>query len=276
MAQDKGSSKRQQPLDIKRLLLIPGGILLLLLVVALFGGFCRGAQGLVGPAGPAGETGPAGVEGPVGPQGDVTAVAGNPGDTGPIGETGATGAAGPQGELGGMGESGETGPEGLQGIQGEPGPQGEVGEQGPPGLTGPQGPLTYIKPPPGLEDYPIVSTQLFFVAGGFLMTDAAVAGTEPPTSMSRKVMDLRLSQAIRVQWAHSLADTLVKVRVQYYSGGWKPLMLDGGGSVGAYQPQTSAWGAVPKFLPSATVIRVLVMGNGEWDPKVQFVNIETK
>jgi len=125
--------------------------------------------------------------------------------------------------------------------------------------------------------YPVVPFQLFMVPDGMLIENAAVTGTEPPGAVGRRVMDLKDVQAIRVQFAHNLADTLVRVRLEYLAtSGWLPLIPDSGDLVAAWEPQASLWYAPPKFLPDRVTVRALILGDGAIDPRILFITVETK
>ena len=135
-------------------LLVEGflGLMLFLLVVAVFTNSCngppgmQGIQGVVGPAGPAGETGATtGVPG----------IAGNPGDAGlrgPVGPAGVQGIAGP------------VGPAGADtGIVGPAGPVGPIGP------AGPAGELGFLNPSPQSLLLPNVNQILFFQTAGVVV-----------------------------------------------------------------------------------------------------------
>ncbi len=100
------------------------GLVLLLVIGALFGAAC---------------TGPAGPEGPTGPEG-------------PEGSPGPPGAPGQHGQEGLPGQHGDPGQHGAQGADGAPGPQGPPGPQG---STGPPG-SDALKSAVSFEIYPSV------------------------------------------------------------------------------------------------------------------------
>jgi hypothetical protein len=228
--------------------------LLLLLVIGMAAGMCRGPVGLVGPQG---------AVGPAGPQGDVTGVEGRPGGEGPVGAQGTIGAVGPPGPVGAEGPpSTDPGPEGPAGPAGEQGVQGEIGPTGPAGPAGPPGDLAYINAPPLGDQLVTVNHTLVFEVNGVPVT-TSTAGTELPNHISRRAVDIQGKQAVRVQWAQS-TDADIKLRMQFYQGvtdQWVDLVTPIGAAGVAYRNQTSDWYTVPQYHPAnQLIVRAVVVG----------------
>jgi len=114
---------------VSRMKLVVGGLLILIMSVAMA---CSGAEGPQGSAGAQGEAGSAGTSGPIGPQGN-------------------------------SGVGGVPGPQGARGVQGVGGPQGNRGPAGPPGAPGPAGPPGIPGAPSGSVDA-AVDTKIAGVA----------------------------------------------------------------------------------------------------------------
>ncbi|KKL85690.1 hypothetical protein LCGC14_1952170, partial [marine sediment metagenome] len=248
----------------KQFLYVEGAILvfLILIVVGMFTGKCQtisGPQGVPGPTGEQGAAGPAGAKG----EAIVTlGPAGNPGDTGAAGEQGERGSAGDAGAAGDQGVPGATGPAGVagaDGIMGEPGPQGEPGPTGIPGERGDQGligPMAYLNPPPASAAFPTIPIRLFHVPEGILLENANTLGTEPPNAIGRIVLDMQYASAIRMRFAHDLADTPIRIRTEYMTPtGWVRLIDDYGDKVGKWDPQASPWVAPPRWINSRAAVR---------------------
>jgi len=265
-------------------------ILLLVLIMGMAGGYCRGKAGDVGPVGPQGEAGPQGPVGDVttarGPQGDP----GSPGDKGERGGVGETGLEGPVGSAGSQGEPGVA--EGPPGPQGDPGPQGPAGVNGVDGTdgalgakgeTGPRGlpgDIGYVNPPPTALDKPNHPTTLLFVPSGVAVTDASEFGTEVPQLVTRRRVLLQERQAVRVQWAHSLDHANIKLGVEYFGpgGSWLRLIVPVGGDVPAYANQVGEWYAVPLYGVNQAdmMLRAVVYGNGELDPLITYITLDAR
>lgn len=224
-------------------------LLLLLLLISAFGGYCSGP---LGPPGPQGELGPPG------PQGEAVVTSGPPGppgDPGPAGEIGETGVAGPEGP---------TGPSGAQGAPGEMG---------------------LLNAPISALDQPNVNHILFFLTEGLLVEDPGNASlpsgaTEIPNRMSRRTLDLWGKQAISAQWAHNLKSSELKVEIQFYrkaSNFWATLINPFGAEVEPFSNQTSDWFAIPAYEASTDfVIRAVIHGNGEMDPRITYIELNAR
>lgn len=246
------------------------------IVLGMFAGYCKG------PAGPQGETGGEGPAGPQGPAGETTGVPGPPGppgDVGPAGEMGDPGPQGAAGEPGLPGEpgvKGEQGEQGLLGEQGEPGPQGPQGEAGPPGERGGVGEAVILNAPPAALAKPNINHLLFFNNEGVLVENAN--SLEVPNRASRRVIDLTGKQAIRAQFAHSIADTAIGLSIQYRrANDWYDLIPRFGDAVAAWANQTSGWYAVPAFENSYDfTIRAIIHGDGVLDPRVTYVELDAR
>ncbi len=272
-------------------------LFLLLLFLMVVNGSCTGPAGPQGVKGDPGDRGPGGEPGPQGVETVVTGPPGAPGDIGQDGiqgPRGATGAAGVDGLPGDAGEAGGTGPAGPSGesVAGEPGQDGENGSQGatgPVGLMGPPGPMglkgltgdtSFLNAAPASELQPSVPVTLFLVPGGVLVQDAAITGTEIPGGLGRRAFDFSSRQAVRVQWSHDLAE-LVLLRVQFWntrSNTWVKLIPDHGAADQAGANQVTAWWAIPRFIrsPSGVLVRTYVIGNGEWDPRITYIQIDMR
>ena len=243
--------------------------LLLLLVIGMAAGMCRGP---VGPLGPQGKVGPAG------PQGDVTGVEGRPGAEGPVGAQGTIGATGPQGPQGPEGPpSSDPGPEGPAGPAGEQGVQGEIGPTGLAGPKGPPGDLAYINAPPLADQLVTVNHTLVFEVNGVPVT-TSTAGTELPNHISRRAVDVQGKQAVRVQWAQS-TDADIKLRLQFLRGGttdqWVDLVTPTGSAGLAYRNQTSDWYSVPQYQANRLIVRAAVVGE-PIEIKVTYVELDLR
>ncbi|MCI0588154.1 MAG: collagen-like protein [Planctomycetes bacterium] len=194
----------------------------------------------MGPPGPKGDVGSVGAEGPQGPPG-------------PQGELGPVGPMGPQGLLG---------PEGPQGVPGPQGTQGEIGPQGVPGNDGPTG-------PPGP-----LQTFVPLVVGLNTFQNAGIAGVEDvENGGSRFVIDLTQAVNMVGQVVFSTIPAGSGVaRFEYSTDGgstWSTL-LDMGAGYTSDALKASPVTAVPAGAKvSACLLRLVVTGNGQIDPKCQ-------
>jgi len=253
--------------------------LLLMIAAGMFTGFCRGSDGAPGDTGP---PGPAGAPGGPGDMTTVRGPQGEPGPTGDKGERGPQGSPGIPGQPGAVSEvPGPPGPAGPPGLPGEPGPVGPLGEAGPPGPRGSVGELGYINPPPTALENPNRATTLLFSPEGVLVPDAAADGTTIGRHITQRRVILEERQAVRVQWAHSLANTPVRLGIDYWEvhqSHWRPLVLPDGAAVPAYSNQIGTWYAVPLYGVdhANTLIRAMVYGNGEWDPAITYIAIDVR
>lgn len=253
-------------------LVIIGGLIALL----IFTGYCAGPPGPPGPIGPAGIVGPTGAKGE---SGVVTGPAGPQGATGNVGPRGETGGQGPRGEAGPPGIPGAAGPQGLIGVPGVVGPQGIPGATGPQGPAGPRGPagdIAYLRPPPGLN-LPVVAYPIMFHPDGVEVVNPGPGGVELPNGIGQRIMDLTKIQAVRVQWAHNLAQQPITLQLDYYDVGhnlWIPLTEKAGTLAPAYQNQSSAWAATPRFLQTTVTVRAVVFGPGNLSPKITYITVD--
>jgi hypothetical protein len=251
-------------------LLVEGflGLMLFLLVVAVFTNSCngpagmQGIQGVVGPAGPAGETGATtGVPG----------IAGNPGDPGlrgPVGPAGVQGIAGP------------VGPAGADtGIVGPAGPVGPIGP------AGPAGELGFLNPSPSSLLLPNVNQILFFQTAGVVVENPGSTSLptgrpkEIPNRMSRRTIDLSDKGAIRLQWAHTLQSAAIKVQLEYQPAGsniWRVLVPFFGADLSPYANQTSSWYGIAAADKTEVFVRVMVEGDGVLDPAITYVEVDAR
>jgi hypothetical protein len=258
-------------------------LLLLAIVIGIFSGQCDGPAG---PQGPAGEIGTEGPGGPSGAKGAADVVTGPPGEQGAKGDPGARGEGakgdpGPAGPVGPPGEAGAIGPGGPPGA-GDPGPQGPAGEIGPTGPAGPRGELGYINPPPTALENPVASFTLLFRPDGIVVENARSDGSEFPNLIDRRRFSFEGRQALRVQYAHSLTGLDVVLSLEYFDppeGIWRTL-VPAFGHVGAapYEPQVSAWYAVPADLTKAVdiTLRTRVFGDGLLDPGFTWIALEAR
>ncbi len=231
------------------------------LVLFAIGGYCTGPQGAIGPQGLQGEIGR------LGPPGEATVTSGPPG---PPGDTGAMGPAGPAGETG---LPGPTGPAGdSTGVTGPAGPAG------PPGPQGPTGDVGFLIAAPASLQKPNVNHILFFESSGVLVENAT--NLEFPNRISRRNVEWFEKQSFRAQWAHNLNSATVKLSVEYYepsANKWLALMPPFGEAVEPYTPQASLWYAIPRFAASTNfLVRAVIHGDGELDPKVTFVELDAR
>lgn len=248
----------------------------LLILLTIFTGYCKGPPGSPGPAGPQGISGPPGVRGE---SGVVTGPAGPQGPVGNPGARGETGSQGPRGEPGPPGVPGIAGPQGLIGLPGGIGPQGIPGTTGPQGAIGPQGStgdIAYLRPPPGLA-LPIVAYPIMFHPEGLEVVNPDPTGLELPNGAGQRIMDLTKIQAVRVQWAHNLAQQPIAIQLEYIDqayGSWIPLTEKSGTLSPAYQNQSSAWAATPRFLQTTVTVRAVVFGPGNLSPKITYITVD--
>jgi len=248
----------------------------LVLLLSIFTGYCKG------PAGPLGPVGPAGPLGPIGPKGESGVVTGPPGPQGAVGNPGARGETGLRGDPGPVGAEGSVGPVGPSGSPGLPGPQGLPGPVGAPGVVGPIGPsgprgdLAYLRPPPGLVA-PLIAYPIVFYPSGIEVQELGPTGIELPNSLGRRIMDLTRIQAVRVQWAHNLANQPITLQLQYHDqqfNVWLPLTGVSGTLVPAFQTQASEWVATPRFLATAVTVRAMVFGPIGVTPKITYITMD--
>lgn len=233
------------------------GLLFGMILIGMVFGACKGPQGIPGIDGPAGETGPAG---PVGETTKVGGPPGNPGDIGPKGETGIQGPVGP------VGPKGDT--TGVPGLEGPPGP---VGPAGPPGD------FLVLGAPPNADISPAINHLLFFKTEGVLVTNPGVAlAHEIPGS--RRSLDLRGKQQIRIQFAHDQQSSTIKVYLEFLRGTdtWVGMVGLTGSEVTPWDNQISQWVGIPKFDGPEFVLRALVRGDGELDPRFRYVEVDAR
>jgi len=256
-------------------------LLLLCIVVGMFTGVCRGS------AGAPGEAGAQGVPGPQGSPGDIATVRGpqgDPGTTGPAGAKGPSGDVGPSGPPGAAGPAGELGPEGPPGQRGDPGPMGEPGATGVAGAAGAQGArgdIGYLSPAPTALENPALTYTLLFRPEGLTVPNAAPSGSEFPNLVDRRQVTLRDRQAVRVQYAHSLAGGGVRLAVEFFdtsTGTWRTLIPAYGQDYGPFEPHVSAWHAVPLHVTQAAdvTLRSRIFGDGTLDPAFTFISLDAK
>ena len=259
-------------------------LLLLCIVVGMFTGVCRGS------AGAPGEAGAQGVPGPQGSPGDIATVRGpqgDPGTTGPAGAKGPAGAGGPSGPPGVAGPAGELGPEGPPGQRGDPGPMGEPGAPGATGVAGAagaqgaRGDIGYLSPAPTALENPALTYTLLFRPEGLTVPNAAPSGSEFPNLVDRRQVTLRDRQAVRVQYAHSLAGGSVRLAVEFFdtsTGTWRTLIPAYGQDYGPFEPHVSAWHAVPLHVTQAAdvTLRSRIFGDGTLDPALTFISLDAK
>lgn len=252
-----------------------GVVFLVILTVGMFTGACNGPEGLQGFPGIPGEVGP------VGPPGDLTVTSGPPGatgDTGAVGDAGAAGATGP---------AGPQGPEGAQGPIGDisilEGPEGPPGPEGPRGFQGPNGEDTFVNGSPTALANPNVNHILFFEPTGVLVENAGNSTTtngpsEIPNRASQRTVDFYERQIVRAQFAHNLQSESIKLQVQFWrsTGVWATLIDAFGSDTVAFSNQTSEWFAIPRFEGNDFLVRVIVHGNGELDPRITYVELDVR
>ena len=266
---------RQRIIDKRISWGLQGAILafLALLSILVIGGACSG------PAGPPGPQGVIGEAGPTGPQGEQVLTSGPPG---PPGDTGASGADGDTGASGADGAAGAPGPAGVDGAAGAPGIPGPAG---PLGLTGPQGEMTSLNAPVSSINKANVNHILFFMPEGLLITDPGNpslegGATQIPDGVAHRTLDLFGKQAIRAQFAHSLQSPAIRLQIQFFraeANSWLTLIETFGSDVAPFTNQTSAWAAVPAFEASTDfLIRVIVHGDGELDPRLTYVELDAR
>ena len=247
------------------------GLMLFLLVVAIFTNSCNGPPGMQG------LQGMPGVVGPAGPPGDTTAIggiAGNPGDPG------LTGPAGPQGIQGVQGVAGPAGADGLDtGIVGPAGPIGPIGP------AGPAGELGFLNPSPSSLLLPNVNQILFFQTAGVVVENPSSTSLptglpkEIPNRMSRRTIDLTDKGAIRLQWAHTIQSAAIKVQLEYQPAGsniWRVLVPFFGADLTPYANQTSSWYGIAGVNKTEVFVRVMVEGDGVLDPAITYVEVDAR
>jgi|24BtaG_2_1085350.scaffolds.fasta_scaffold00752_5 hypothetical protein len=226
----------------------------LILALAAFGGYCSGGPG---PQGPQGEVGPQG------PAGEATVTSGPPG---PPGDVGPEGPAGPQGPIGSQGPQGET-----TGIPGEQGPIGPPGPQGPPGD------IAILGAAPSSLTSPNINHLLFFETEGILVENPpAEAPLEIPGT--RRSLDLSGKQSVRVQFAHDQNNSDIKIMLQFLRGtsSWVTMVSPVGSTVNPWDNQASQWAAIPRYEGPQFVVRAVVFGNGELDPRFRYVEVNAR
>ncbi len=234
-------------------------LLFVMMIIMMFMGACRGPQGITGIDGPPGEVGP---EGPIGETATTSGPPGPPGDTGAVGPAG----SGPAGEVGPIGPAGDS-----TGVEGPVGPVGPIGPAGPPGEA------LVLSAPPSSESSPNVNHLLFFKTEGVLVENPEISGIFEITG-SRRSLDLTGKQAIRVQFAHDQEAAAIKVWLQFLRGTdtWVPLTNGHGVEVTAWDNQVSPWVSIPRNDGPQFVIRAVVFGDGELDPRFRYVEVNAR
>ena len=238
---------------------LQGAILMFLFILTVLAGSgaCAGSPG---PIGPQGEAGPAGPQGPQGEQILTSGPPGPPGDTGPAGVAGAAGTSGPAGV------------------------DGNMGLPGPTGSRGPAGDLAILNAPASAITAPNVNHILFFRPEGLLVENPGNpelegGATAIPNKVSQRTLDLWGKQGIRAQWAHDLnAD--VRLEIQFFRNEfntWVNLIQPFGGAVEPFSNQTSNWFAIPAYEQSTDfLVRAIVHGDGEMDPRITYVELDAR
>lgn len=244
-------------------------VVLALLFVAILIGMFMGA--CEGPAGPRGIDGPAGEIGITGPVGETTVTSGPPGPEGDVGQEGVQGVQGAQGEQGVQGDKGDT--------TGVPGEQGDIGPQGP---VGPPGELAVLNAPPSSLNNANINHILFFASEGIYVENPGgpSSGGGAVLSSSRRNMDFSNKQGVRVQWAHTLENSAIKLGLQFYrpsANAWLILVPVFGDTVAPRVNQASAWYGIPQNETSSDLlIRAVIEGDGELDPRITYVEVDAR
>ncbi len=175
----------------------------------------------------------------------------------------------------GVGPEGPAGPEGpTTGVPGEIGPVGPVGPAGPPGE------VAILGAPPSAITNPNVNHLLFFESSGVLITDPTSEGpTEVPNRTSRRTLDLTGKQMVRIQFAHDLQSAEIKIALEFWrpsSDTWHTMINLFGTEMAPFANQTSQWAAIPKFEGPSFLVRIIVFGNGELDPRLTYVEVDAR
>ena len=111
------------------------------------------------------------------------------------------------------------------------------------------------------------------------MTNASPGGTEITNLVSRKKIDFTNITNVRAQFAHSLNNPTIKLRIDFSTDNcvtWEatPLVAAFGFNVGANNNQTSAYSPVPVAAKNHVFVRAVMIGNGALDPVARYIEID--
>lgn len=135
----------------------------------------------------------------------------------------------------------------------------------------------------GLLATEVDSSGLFFTvfqdATGVTMTNAAVAGTEITSNVSRAYADLTGFAEARAQFSSSLTSATINCRIEFSidnGGSWSVLVPNFAASTTANANSKSAWVTIPSNAATEVLLRAMIVGNGVLDPVIRYVRVEVR
>jgi len=103
---------------------------------------------------------------------------------------------------------------------------------------------------------------------------------EIPDRVAQRTIDLFQRQIIRAQFAHSLQSETIKLQIEFFryaEGQWVTLIDAFGRDVTPFANQTSEWFAIPAYEGfSDFLVRVIVHGDAEMDPRLTYVELDVR
>ena len=204
-------------------------------------------------------------------------VVGPPGSAGPPGAAGQRGSPGIPGDRGERGPNGPPGAPGKQGLAGAAGPQGEKGDKGD---RGEKGEPLYLGAAAFALGNPSVNYQLLFAIDGIVVDRPPADGAEFRNFVSRRSLDVRGRQIIRLQWMHDQESADVRLGLQFSPitarDTWYTLVPMSGKKLPPNTVQVSEWYGLPQNVGDDLFVRAVVSGDGKVSPSFRFVFIELR
>ena len=120
---------------------------------------------------------------------------------------------------------------------------------------------------------------LFQDATGVTMTNAAAAGTEISSNVSRAYVDLTGYTEARGQFSSSLTSALVNCRVEFSldnGTSWSVLIANFAATTVANSNSKGSWGDIPSNAQTGVLLRAVILGNGVLDPVIRYVRVEVR
>ena len=113
---------------------------------------------------------------------------------------------------------------------------------------------------------------------GITVTNAAIAGSEPPTFTCRRKVDLTNAAQFRGEFISSLTVATIQLRLQYSTNQsvWNDLGTNISAVTTANGLTVGTWENIPAGAKADVFIRPLVVGNGALDPVIRLLSIQIK
>ena len=113
---------------------------------------------------------------------------------------------------------------------------------------------------------------------GITMTNAAVAGSEPPNGTCRRKIDLTNAAQFRGEFISSLNVATIQLRLQYSTDQsvWSDFGTDISAVTIANGLSVGTWENIPAGAKADVFIRPLIIGNGTLDPVIRLISVQVK